>query len=171
MLVVEWSYLPAEWDRHASAHAVWQREMRLRAGLRFFVFGAPIAMAVGAIERAMLPPLVALVALSVIGAAFGGRVRFLHATRSPALAGRSFPEAIFTSTGVVFGEVARLWRDPSGGLRDVAIEPGDPRYLRLEFNRRPLRPGPILRIPVPDAFDTDLDAFSAQLRSWIARPG
>jgi hypothetical protein len=168
MPVLEWTYLPAEWDRHVRAQAAWLRGVRLRSGLLFFVIGTPVAIAVGFLERALLPPLIALAVLSVIGAVIGGRIGLFRATHMLVRAGRSPPVAVFTSTGVIFGDIARLWRDSTGGLARVEIESGRPRYLRLEFGGR-RRPSRVLRVPAPDSFDADLEAFAAQLRSWIPR--
>lgn len=168
MPVVEWTYLPAEWDRHVAAQTAWLRRMRLRGGVLFFVIGTPVAIAVGFLERALMPPLIALAVLSVIGSALGGRIGLFRATQTLVRPGRSPAAAVFTSTGVIFGDVARLWRDPAGGLARVEIERGRPHYLRLEFRRR-WRPARVLRVPAPDSFAADLAAFAAQLRSWIPR--
>jgi len=83
----------------------------------------------------------------------------------------ALPTVVITSTGILFGQIARLWRG-SRRLADAHIEDRGPRYIVLTFAKRwwlftwALRE---LWVPVPEPLEKDADELAATLNSWLER--
>jgi len=78
------------------------------------------------------------------------------------------PKALFTSTGVLFGERAWLWRPKRGWLAHVEVVHGTPTYLLLRFVRRGLGPTTV-RVPVPEALVGDIMQVAKLLENKIPK--
>ena len=81
------------------------------------------------------------------------------------------PTVIITSTGILFGEIARLWRG-SRHLTEAHVEKRQPKYLVLTFARRWLFLTWALRelwVPVPEPLESDAYELAEMLNSWLER--
>lgn len=171
MEMLGWSYTEADWNAHILA----ERE-RLEKSELMRPPAALVAGGVGALVLALAislragtgPLLFTLVVLLSLTLALwvGPRLtasRHLERLRAQVSAP---PRTLFTSTGVVFGGRAWLWRPKRGWLAHVEIVHGSPTYLLLRFIRRGLGPTSV-RIPVPQALLGDVMEVARLLENKI----
>jgi hypothetical protein len=171
MEMLGWTYTEADWAAHVLAEKARLEKSELMRPPAALVAGGigALVLALAVSLRAGTGPLLAALAvlLSLTLALWvGPRLsagRHLERLRS---LGSSPPRALFTSTGVVFGERAWLWRPKRGWLAHVEVVHGAPTYLLMRFVRRGLGPTTV-RIPVPQALLGDVMEVAKLLENKI----
>lgn len=172
MELVRWQYTPDEWRRYyarrAAAFLVDESTPRYcrRKAATIAVALAGYLVTFG-ILFATESLAVFTVGLFVVAVAAIATWRFVEPTEPPMPpVPREPPEVLFTSTGFRFGDTDQLWRDPENRLHLVRfLEDGTPR-LEITFER-----GPVIHIPVPEAFQSQARGFTKELQRLVARRG
>jgi len=171
MEMLGWSYTEADWNAHVLAEKERLESSELMRPPAALVAGGvgALVIALGISLRAGTAPLLlALVVLLSLALALWVGPRLTAGRQLDRLRAlvSSPPKTLFTSTGVVFGERAWLWRPKRGWLAHVEIVHGAPTYLLLRFIRRGLGPTTV-RIPVPEALVGDAMEVAKLLENKI----
>lgn len=159
MEMLGWTYTEADWHAHVAAEKTRLEKselMRPPAALVAGGVGALVVTLTISTRAGIGAFMFTLLTVLTLALALWAGPRFTASRRLERLRNQasSRPRALFTSTGMILGDRAWLWRPNKGWLAHVEIVHGSPTYMVLRFIRRGLGPTTV-RVPIPEALVPD----------------